>query len=54
MVTRYPDCHGADELWASFAHGGRGYIAVWRGKMGARKDDGPRFAAMLRTVRFSR
>jgi hypothetical protein len=54
MVTRYLACNGADEQWASFAHNNRGYTAVWRGKVGRTKADGPRFDALLRSVVFSR
>jgi hypothetical protein len=52
MITRYLACHGADEQWASFVHNGRGYMAVWRGKVGRTAADGPLFDAMLRSITF--
>jgi hypothetical protein len=52
MVTRYPNCHGTDQQWASFVHHGTGYRVLWRGKLGRDKPDGPLFDALLRTVAF--
>jgi hypothetical protein len=51
--TGYRDCGGVSWQSASFVHGGRGYRAVWRGKVSRTEADGPLFYSLLKTMVLS-
>ena len=50
MISRYIACRGGSEEWASFVHGGRGYVVVWHAKASQGDGHNPRFDALLESM----